>query len=256
MKEFQRRTAISWVEPNHIAVRGFRIDQLMGRVSFGSAVYLVLTGELPDEKTQRLFEAILVSVIDHGPTPPSVVATTTVATTGAPLSSGVAAGILAISRYHGAAIEDCMGLLETCMHLRLSPTDAARHVVADRLARKKRIPGFGHRQHKSDPRVARLFDLAREIGVKGEYLALADALAETLSASLKRPIPLNADGAIAAVLCEMSFPRAAANGLFMVARIPGLVAHFLEEQDRNPPMLKIDPENVKYDGPKDRDLSE
>ena len=88
----------------------------------------------------------------------------------------------------------------------------------------------------------------------GVYLAQADALAGVLSASLKRGISLNADGAIAAVLCEMSFPQAAANGLFMIARIPGLVAHFLEEQGRNPPMRRIDPENYKYDGPKDRDL--
>ncbi len=101
------KSAITQIEPNHVRVRGYDIDRLMGETSFGAAVYLVLRGELPDEKTARLMEAILVSSIDHGATPPSALAARTIASTGGSLGASVAAGILAINRYHGGAIEDC-----------------------------------------------------------------------------------------------------------------------------------------------------
>src|SRR5438045_4411882 len=86
-------------------VRGHDIAQLMGRSSFGAAVFLILKGEMPDEKTARLMDAILVSSIDHGATPPSALAARTVASTGASLSASVAAGIMSINKHHGGAIE-------------------------------------------------------------------------------------------------------------------------------------------------------
>ncbi|VAX42229.1 Succinyl-CoA ligase [ADP-forming] alpha chain, partial [hydrothermal vent metagenome] len=111
MTEAERKavwtTGITKIEPNCVAVRGYNIADLMGRVSFGAAVYLILTGNLPDEKTGRLLDAILVSSIDHGATPPSCLAARTVASTGASLSQSVAAGIMSINKHHGGAIQDC-----------------------------------------------------------------------------------------------------------------------------------------------------
>src|SRR5205085_3921300 len=100
-------TAVTRIEPNRVAVRGYEIAGLMGRESFGSAVYLILTGELPSRAIGRLMDGILVSSIDHGATPPSALAARTVASTGASLSASVAAGIMSINRHHGGAIEDC-----------------------------------------------------------------------------------------------------------------------------------------------------
>src|SRR6266566_1092343 len=100
-------TAVTRVEPNRVAVRGYDIADLMGRVSFGAAVHLILTGELPAPPVARLMDAVLVSSIDHGATPPSVLAARTVASTGASLSASVAAGIMSINKHHGGAIEDC-----------------------------------------------------------------------------------------------------------------------------------------------------
>ena len=100
-------TAITRIEPNRVGVRGYDIAELMGRVSFGAAVYLILTGELPSPAIARLMDAILVASIDHGATPPSALAARTVASTGATLSAAVAAGIMSINRHHGGAIEDC-----------------------------------------------------------------------------------------------------------------------------------------------------
>src|SRR5260370_2188071 len=102
-------TAVTRVEPNRVAVRGYDIAELMGHVSFGAAAYLVLTGELPKPAVARLMDAILVSSIDHGVTPPSALAARTTAPTAAPLSAAVAAGIMSINRHHRRPIEDCAG---------------------------------------------------------------------------------------------------------------------------------------------------
>src|SRR5260370_10025711 len=100
-------TAVTRIEPNRVAVRGYDISELMGRVSFGAAVYLILTGELPSDAIGRLMDGILVASIDHGATPPSALAARTTASTGASLSAAAAAGIMSINRHHGAAIQDC-----------------------------------------------------------------------------------------------------------------------------------------------------
>lgn len=254
MTVFPRKTAISWVESGRIILRGYPVDGLSGNVSWASAVYLTVVGELPDPAVARLLEAILVSVIDHGPTPASTLAACTVASTGASLGSSVAAGILAIAKSHGGAIEDCMTVLERCVELNQDPKVAAARVVDEYRAPALRVPGFGHRQHSADPRSKRLFDLASELGLSGKYVAHAQAVESYLSQISGKPLPLNADGAIAALLCEIGFPKAAANGLFMLARVPGLIAHCLEEQARNPPLRAIDPDAYEYDGPALRTL--
>ncbi len=95
---------VTKIEANKVAVRGYRIDELMGRVPFAHVVYLVLKGELPTESQGRVMDTILVASVDHGATPPSVLAARTVASGGAPLTTGIAAGIMTINRHHGGAI--------------------------------------------------------------------------------------------------------------------------------------------------------
>ena len=250
------KTAITSIAPNHVAVRGYDIAQLMGNINFGQAVYLILRGELPAEPVGRLMEAILVSSIDHGATPPSVLAARTVASTGAPLSASVAAGIMSINRHHGGAIENCArSLMEIAARAEQggSMDDAAAAYLADLKASGQRMSGFGHRIHTDDPRTARMFELAEAAGVRGPVIDAAHAVARSFAASGKS-LPINVDGAIAAILAQLGFDPAVMNGLFMMARVPGLVAHVTEEQTRMKPMRKIDPVNHAYDGPADRAL--
>lgn len=260
MGEEKWRTAITKIEPNKVAVRGVRIDELMGRLSFGQVVYLVLKGELPSEAQGRLMDAILVSIVDHGATPPSALAARTVASGGAPLTTAVAAGIMAISRHHGGAIEDCMRvLLEAVERQRQSGKDAptvAAELLAEYRAQGKRLPGYGHRVHTDDPRTRRLFALAEELNVAGDYVQMAHALREAMREALGRDLPMNVDGAIATVLCEMGFPPELGNGFFAISRTVGLVAHVYEEQTRERPMRRIDPTAHQYDGPKERTLAD
>ena len=250
-------TAITRVEPNKVAVRGYDIAELMGRVSFGAAVYLIVTEELPSQAVARLMDAILVSSIDHGATPPSALAARTVACTGATLSASVAAGIMSINRHHGGAIEDCArqlkAIADRATRESISIDEAAARTLATMREAGERMPGFGHRLHTKDPRTARLFELAREAGVNGVHMQAASAVEKAFS-DAKRSLPINVDGAISAILADLGINPAAFNGIFMIARTPGLVAHVIEEQTREKPMRRIDPVNHGYDGPPARKL--
>src|SRR2546423_14614579 len=101
------QSSLTAIEPNKIQVRGYSVDEMMGRLGFAEAVYLLLMGELPTPAIGRMLNAVLVSSVDHGVTPPSTLAARNVATTGAPLKDCVAAGILAFRPPHGGGIQCC-----------------------------------------------------------------------------------------------------------------------------------------------------
>jgi len=259
MSEAERKavwtTGVTLIEPNRVAVRGHDIAGLMGKVGFGSAVHLILTGTLPDERVGRLMDAILVSSIDHGATPPSCLAARTVASTGASLSASVAAGISSINRHHGGAIEDCARFLARLLTEAAASGRSLDTLATEEVARIKatgaRISGFGHRIHTKDPRTVRLLDLAAEAGIgagEASHIAAARAV-ERAFAAIGKPLPINVDGAIGAILADLGMDPSVFNGVFMIARTPGLVAHVVEEQTRERPMRRIDPVNHAYDGP-------
>ncbi len=248
-------SAITHIEPNKVAVRGYDIADLMGKASFGSAVHLILTGELPSPAIGKLMDGVLVASIDHGATPPSALAARTVASTGATLGASVAAGIMSINRHHGGAIEDCARQLRAISDRAVKESitvdeAAVRHLAAMKEA-GERMPGFGHRYHTKDPRTARLFELAQQAGVDGAHMKAARAVEKSF-ADAKKPLPINVDGAIGAILADVGINPSVFNGIFMIARTPGLVAHVVEEQTREKPMRRIDPVNHGYDGPAPR----
>lgn len=259
MNDLHWKSAITKVEPNKLSVRGYKLDELMGKVSYAQMVYLLFKGEMPSQNVGKMIETIFVSSVDHGTTPPSVLSALTVASTGAPLNAAVAAGILSISKFHGGAIEDCMRILQQGMEVvnteNKTMEEAAKQIISEYRSVKKRLSGFGHRVHTNDPRTPKLFGIAQELGIAGDYVQLAQTFVAVLKESTGKHLPLNVDGAIAALLCEMDFDPVLANAFFMIARVPGLVAHIYEEKTRQKPMRKIHPTDVEYDGPEDRELS-
>jgi len=259
MSESGWKSSITEIKPNEVRLRGYRIDELMGRVTIGQAVYLALVGELPSPEIGSLLDAILVCSIDHGASPPSSLAARTAASTGAPLNAAVAAGLLSINRYHGGAIEDCMTVLETGIsRARESGSELAEvagQLVEEHRAAKLRIAGLGHRIHTEDPRTLKLFALAEGAGIAGRGVDMMRALREAMAVGGKE-LPINVDGAIAALLIDIEMPRALGNAFFMMARVPGLVAQVYEEQSRERPMRRIHPTDHVYDGPDARSLTE
>lgn len=245
------KTAITEIQPNAIRLRGHTLDSLMGSVTFGQAIYLALVGDLPTPQMGRLIDAILVASIDHGATPPSTLAARTAASTGAPFNAAVAAGLLSINQHHGGAIEDCMRMIQSALKDRqersLSAHEAAAALVQSYKENKKRLPGFGHRIHTDDPRTRRLLAIAHEEGVAGEAVAMVEALARAV-AQRGKSLPVNVDGAIAALLLELNIAPELGNTFFMMARLPGLIAHVYEEKTRERPMRVIHPILHLYDG--------
>src|SRR5262249_26460834 len=156
--------------PNKILLRGYPLDELMGRLGFAEAVYLLLMGELPTPAIGRMLNAVLISSIDHGVTPPSTLAARNVATSGAPLKDCVAAGILAFGPHQGGDIESCLRFLYSGLSLLRggqTPPQAAETIVSDCVRDRQPPPGFGHRFHTRDPRAARLFQMALELELEG-----------------------------------------------------------------------------------------
>ncbi len=258
MKEETWKTAISKVEPNKLLLRGYCIDDLMGRINFAQGVFLAIKGELPRDEEAKMLDAMLVSSVDHGVTPPSCLAARTLASTGAPLNAALAGGILAISRHHGGAIEDSMRVFQEAIRrkgeMNKTQGEMASIIVKEYREKHKRLPGFGHRIHTRDPRTAKLFQIASDLGIAGQYVGMAKAIGDAIEKSSGKSLPINVDGAIAALLCEMEFPPELANAFFIMARIPGLVAHVYEEQTRMKPMRHINSKDHEYDGIPERDL--
>jgi len=254
----QWKTALTCIEPNKILMRGYPLDEIMGRLTFGESIYLLLMGEVPSPSIGSLMEAILVSFIDHGATPPSTLAARNTATTGAPLRACVAAGVLGFGRYHGGDIESCMQFLETGLELVRKGTSyrgAANAIVQGCLEAGEPIPGFGHRFHTRDPRAARLFQMALELEVEGGHVQMIRAV-ELAVAALPdgQALPVNIDGAIAAVCGDIGIPADIANALFIISRVPGITAQAQEERQREHPMRQIDPKDHVYDGAGQRRL--
>ena len=130
---------------------------------------------------------------------------------------------------------------------------AAKTIIAEEKAAGKRLPGFGHRVHTDDPRSHRLLALARAANASGAHVAVAEAIVWELAAGGKA-LPLNVDGAIAAVLADLGFHPDLANGFFILARTVGWMAQVFEERQREKPMRRIDQSAAVYDGPGAREL--
>jgi citrate synthase len=255
------QTALTSIAPNSILIRGYPVDELMGRLSFADAVYLLLMGELPSPAIGRMLNAVLVSTLDHGVTPPSTLAARNVATSGAPLKDCVAAGILAFGPHHGGDIESCMRFLDTGLAMVRgggSMQQAAETLVEGCLKDGQTPPGFGHRFHTRDPRAARLFQMALELELEGEHIRMIRAIERVLDARKEDAgqQPVNVDGAIAAISADLGFAYDLGNAIFLISRLPGLIAHAHEERARQAPMRQIDPKDHDYDGSGMRRLPE
>ena len=219
---------------DRVWVRGFDLCRdLLGQVNLGDMAFLELRGRLPTKGESRVTNAILVALVEHGITPSALA--TRLTYLGAPeaVQAAVAAGLLGLGSVFVGSIEGAARLLTET--LAAAPADAdpkalAAAKVAELRGRKATIPGIGHRTHvQGDPRTARLFAIAAEEGLHGRYVALMEAIGEAASQASGRPLPVNATGAIGALLCEMGFDPRVARGFGVMSRAIGLVGHIFEE---------------------------
>src|SRR5436190_4653778 len=245
------QTAIVDAGPTHLRVRGYDVLELMRQGTFTDMIFLLHHTRPPTPGERRLIDAILIGGADHGPGAPSCAAARLAASGNRQSpSAAIAAGVLTIGDEHGGAGTACMELIAGAIARAAResrPLDEIAHqTVDDARTAGARIPGFGHRVHSAiDPRVAVLFELAADAGLASDGIRFARALEAAIASRIK-PLPLNIDGALAAILVDLGFPPLVGKLLFIVGRVAGISAEVLEEYTREKPMrIKIP---VAYDG--------
>ena len=245
------RSAITDTGGEDVRIRGEELGALMREATFSDVVGLLLNGRRPDAGERRLIDAILIAIADHGAGAPSAAAARVVASGNrqAP-EAAIAAGILAIGDAHGGAGLACFGIVRDALERAAREArsiDEIASLIVDEVQRdKKRLPGFGHRVYREDPRATAVLQMADELGKSGDGVRFVRAVEAAFGKSSK-PIPLNVDGAIAGLLLDLGYPALAAKLIFIIGRSAGLAAHVIEEYTRERPMRIRIP--VIYDGP-------
>jgi citrate synthase len=230
-------TEIGSSTPTSITVCGMDLaDDIMGKIAFCDLAFRMVAGRLPDERESALFDAVLVSLADHGLTPTVLAARLT--WLGAPeaLQGAVAAGLLGGGSVFLGVAEDAARFLdETLAGVTVPAHPAALRAVADPAVRARReaglrVPGLGHPVHKeTDPRVPRLYALAEELDLLGLRLRLLEAVADAFAEQNGRRLPINGAGAAGAALADLGFEWRIIRGFALLARTAGLLGHLAEE---------------------------
>jgi citrate synthase len=231
---FRWRTSIAYKTRDRIVVRGYDVNELTGTIDFGTMTYLVLRGELPSRTHAAMTNAMMVSLAEHAMSPSSATVRFAAAG-GAELSAAVAAGMTAIGRLHGTADRPAqmfLGVAERAAAEGIDRTEAARRTVAEMRARRESMPGFHHPQHIRDPRTDRLLGLADELGISGEYVAIARDMEDATEGIFGRRLYLNGPGSMGCIGLDMEFLPVQIKALFLVARTVSLCAHTIEESTR------------------------
>ena len=239
-----------------IVIRGHRMSDLIGGVSFAHAMFLMLQGRMPTPAQARVLDALLVASIEHGIAPPSMISRC-FASYGTSIQAAVGGGIIAFGDRMGGLGEQ----LAQAMAERLGKLGDPAAIGEDRLrseakalveaARRNggRVPGYGIPLHGTDPRAPRLLAIAREAGTFGAYCRLAELIGEELAASRGgKAVPMNVDGVGAAVALDLGFDWRATRLFLLTARSVSMGAHFLEEQAQDTTWRHLRADQIAYTG--------
>jgi len=250
---------IGWSTADQITVRGLDLpSEILGQMNLGDLAFLLVAHRKPTPEESRVFNAIVITLVEHGITPSAMVARLTYLGAPESLQGAVAAGLSGLGTVFVGTMEGAAKMLYAALPQDQLGTGAdldaiAQRTVEDFAERKQIIPGIGHPVHKPvDPRTPRLFQIAAENGMSGEYVDLMQRIQQQAEASRGKSLPINATGAIGAICCEFGFPWEIVRGFGVMARSIGLVGHILEERT-NPMAMELwqraDEEILKNSGP-------
>ena len=260
-------TSIIDVKPNTIIVSGYRIQDLMGRVSYAEMLHLMITGKLPDETTGKLLEAVLLAACDQGVIAPSITVARMAATCGVTFNCAMASGMNLLGKIHGGAIEDAMEvfyeMVDRSQKEGREISSIALDIAKKFKAEKRFMPGYGHPVHTEDPRTVRLWKMAADAKnkgrISGKYVEAANAIFDSMKEISGKHLTINVDASGAAILCELGLPSRTAPGIICLSRGLGLLAHAFEESNSGKRMKAAMPADLltaqmTYSGPPLRDL--
>ncbi|HTF48285.1 MAG TPA: citryl-CoA lyase [Pseudonocardia sp.] len=224
------RSEISWSTASKITVFGHDlVHDLVGNVNLGDMGFLELTGRRPDPAESAMFNALTVSLVEHGMTPSAIATRLTHYGSPESLQGAVAAGLLGLGSTFVGSIEGAARYIQEASP-EGSPDVEAAKIVDRHVSAHTPIPGIGHPIHKPvDPRAERLFTLLHENGLEGPQTALIREVARQAGVALGKELPVNVTGAIGAIASLLGIDWRAARGIGVMARAVGLVGHVLEE---------------------------
>jgi citrate synthase len=217
-------TSVGTSDADSITVMGRDLaNELMGKATLTELAFLVVQRRMPSAEETRLFDAVLVSLADHGLTPTVLAARLT--HTGAPesLQGAIAAGLLGAGSVFLGVVEDTVLFLDAV-------GDDVEGGVKREIEAGRRIPGLGHPIHRvQDPRTPRIYAIAEETGLEGTYLARLREMAAAHARQTGKELPINGAGVAGAALADLGFPAPLLRGFALLARTAGLLGHLAEE---------------------------
>jgi citrate synthase len=240
------RTGVGTSDADSITLMGRDLaTDLMGNVTLTELTFLMVQRRMPSREETRLFDAVLVSLADHGLTPTVLAARLT--HTGAPesIQGAIAAGLLGAGSVFLGVVEDTARFLDEV-------GEDVETGVTQALAAGRRIPGLGHPVHKvQDPRTPRIYAIAEETGQLGPHLRRLREVADAHRTQTGHDLPVNGAGVAGAALADLGFPIPLLRGFALLARTAGLLGHLAEEMEHplGMPLYREVDERAKYDPP-------
>jgi len=245
---------ISTEDEEEVIIRGHKLSDLVGKVTFSEMMFLIIRGELPSKGQAKVLDALLVASMEHGISPPAMLSRC-LASYGSPIQAAIAAGVLVHGDVTGGAGEQFARILVE--HVEIlnkkqrgindkSLRDAAKEIVQEASRTGQRVVGYGIPLHKQDPRAPAILKIAQKEGVFNTYCRFAELIEEELEKSMGRRIPLNIDGVGGAVLLDLGFSWQSARIFIITPRTVAMGAHYLEEFGQKTKWRHIKQDQVEY----------
>lgn len=236
-------TAITNINKGQEVIRGKKLSGLIQANTFTETIFLIWQGRMPKPMETKMLDALLVSAIDHGTGTASAMTARIVSSAKNSLHTSLAAGILAMGERHGSAVEAAAKFfVENKSNKNLAQT------VKELKEKKVRLAGFGHAVLTKDERSEELLKMAKKLGFYKDCCEVAVITQKELNKISSKPIPLNIDGAMGAILADMGFDPKIMKGVFITGRVPGLVAHIYEEIQNDAGLRRLGEDEIIYTG--------
>jgi len=236
-------TKITNVKNGKETIRGKKLSSLINNNTFTETIFLIWRGRMPKKAEVIMLDALLTAAIDHGIGTASAMTARIVASAQNSLHTALTAGILAMGERHGSAIENAAKFfIANKKNKNLAQT------IKDLKSKKVRLAGFGHAVLSRDERSENLLKIAKKLGFLKDACKVALDTEKELNKINSKHLPLNIDGAMGAILADMGFDPNMMKGIFITARVPGLVAHIHEETTNDTGLRRLSENEIDYIG--------
>lgn len=236
-------TKITNINNGKETIRGKKLSGLIQKNTFTETIFLIWRGRIPKVNETKMLDAMLVAAIDHGIGTASAMTARIVASAKNSLHTALTAGILAMGERHGSAIENAAKFF-----IDNKDNKNLAQAVKELKDKKVHLAGFGHAVLERDGRSENILKIAKKLGFFKDACKTAVFIEKELNKLSSKHLPLNIDGAMGAILADMGFDPDIMKGIFITARVPGLVAHIYEEIKNDTGLRRLNENEIDYIG--------